>query len=105
MELVITKLYFLVPALLVLGALVKRSKRVPDWCIPFILLVFATVVSLMVLGWTLEGCIQGIFVTGVAVLGNQMFKQLIGKNTAGLSDIDVDAEIQGGVSVDNTEDE
>ena len=65
----------LVPALIVLGKLIKESP-IPDKWIPLILLPFGIVGTMAIVGWTVEGAIQGVLVTGAAVYGNQIYKQL-----------------------------
>lgn len=65
----------LVPALYILGAIIKRTPAVPDWCIPYILLVSGIGGSIALMGVTASAVIQGILVTGAAVLSNQIVKQ------------------------------
>lgn len=66
----------LVPVLLILGQLVKNIKVIPDKFIPLILLPFGVVGAMALGGWTIESAIQGVLVTGCAVYGNQIYKQL-----------------------------
>jgi hypothetical protein len=66
----------LVPVLLILGQIVKNIKVVPDKFIPLILLPFGVVGAMALGGWTIESAIQGVLVTGCAVYGHQIYKQL-----------------------------
>lgn len=66
----------LVPVLLSLGQIVKNIKVIPDKFIPLILLPFGVVGAMALGGWTVQSAIQGILVTGCAVYGNQIYKQL-----------------------------
>jgi hypothetical protein len=66
----------LIPVLLILGQIVKNIKVIPDKFIPLILLPFGVVGAMALGGWTVDGAIQGVLVTGCAVYGNQIYKQL-----------------------------
>lgn len=65
----------LIPALIVLGQIIKVTPIQNKW-IPLILLPFGIVGTMAIVGWTVEGAIQGVLVTGAAVYGNQIYKQL-----------------------------
>ncbi len=71
----------MIPVLYIIGALLKQTPKVPDWTIPFVLLVLgvAGCIALSLRpdsGMTLiDAIIQGVLVTGATVLGNQMIKQ------------------------------
>lgn len=71
----------LIPALLVLGQIFKTVKVIPDRFIPLLLLPAGIVGAGLLMGWTIEAVIQGILVTGTAVYGNQLVKQLAKKDT------------------------
>lgn len=68
--------YILIPALLIIGQIIKNIKVIPDKWIPLILLPLGIVGSMALGGWTFESVLQGILVTGVTVYGNQIYKQL-----------------------------
>ncbi|MEC6747322.1 phage holin family protein [Marinilactibacillus sp. XAAS-LB27] len=66
----------MIPTLYVLGMFMKDSKKLPDWTIPFILLFISLILTpLLIGGFTAENIVQGILVTGAAVLGDQLVKQ------------------------------
>ncbi len=69
-------------ALYVLGMILKRSKRVMDWIIPFVLLGLGVILCVAIYviqspgpEAIIQGFLQGIFATGSAVLVNQLIKQ------------------------------
>ncbi len=66
----------IIPALWIVGKVIKEIPNVPNWIIPFALLVIGIPASMALVGWTVDGAIQGILVTGVAVYGNQIVKQI-----------------------------
>ena len=74
-EYVIEQALVLIPALYVLGMIIKHTQFVKDKYIPVILLVVGIAGAIALLGVTVEAVIQGILVTGVAVFTNQLVKQ------------------------------
>lgn len=64
----------LVPALFIVGELIKKS-AILDKYIPLVLLVLGIVFSVFLLGFNIESVIQGILVTGAAVFVDQVAKQ------------------------------
>lgn len=72
---IIENAVILIPALIVLGQIIKVTP-IPNKWIPLILLPFGIVGTMAIVGWTVEGAIQGVLVTGSAVYGNQIYKQL-----------------------------
>jgi hypothetical protein len=74
-EYVIEQALVLIPALYVLGMIIKHTQFIEDRYIPVILLVVGVIGSIFMLGVTVEAGIQGILVTGVAVFTNQLIKQ------------------------------
>lgn len=66
----------LIPVLMIIGTIIKNIQFIPDKFIPLILLPFG-VVGAMALGeWNVQSAIQGVLVTGAAVYGNQIYKQM-----------------------------
>ena len=66
----------LIPALNVLGLMIKQIERISDKYIPLILLAFGLAGSFLINGLNVQSAIQGVLVTGAAVYGNQVVKQL-----------------------------
>jgi hypothetical protein len=68
---------FIAAGLYVLGSIIKRAPFVPDWLIPWILLICGPIAACLSMegGFIVENVFQGIFVAGAAVLTNQVWKQ------------------------------
>lgn len=66
----------LIPVLIVVGKIIKSTSVIADKWIPLILLPIGIVGAMALGGWTVEAAIQGVLVTGAAVYGNQIVKQL-----------------------------
>jgi len=66
----------LIPALYILGEIIKNTELIKNKYIPVILLIVGCFMSVFMGGFTLaENIIQGILVAGATVLGNQIVKQ------------------------------
>jgi hypothetical protein len=79
MTYIIEKALVLIPALIIIGQIIKNIPNIPDWTIPVALLVVGVPGGMALAGWTVDGAIQGILVTGAAVYGNQIWKQVTNK--------------------------
>lgn len=66
----------LIPVLIIIGLILKKLEFIPDKYIPLILLPLGIVGAMALGGRTFESAIQGVLVTGAAVYGNQIVKQL-----------------------------
>ncbi|WP_338133631.1 phage holin family protein [Clostridium tetani] len=75
MEFITEQAFILVPALYVLGLMLKGTEKIKDWTIPWILLVVGILGSIALIGLNVNAVIQGILTAGVAVFGNQLIKQ------------------------------
>ena len=67
----------LIPAIYVIGAILKGTELVKDKYIPVILLPIGIVLGMILIGFDVNGFIQGVLVTGVAVYANQLVKQTL----------------------------
>lgn len=76
LEYILDKALILIPVLNILGMLLKGIEKIPDKFIPLILLVFGVLGAVALAGFSADAVIQGVLVTGVAVYGNQVVKQL-----------------------------
>lgn len=74
------KAVVLIPALIVIGKIMKSVPAVPCWLIPVFLLVPGVLGTMAMLGWNMDSAIQGVLITGAAVYGNQIWKQVTAKN-------------------------
>lgn len=72
--------FILIPVLLILGQMMKGIQKIPDKWIPLILLPIGIAGALGIMlpagSSIMEAAVQGILVTGAAVYGNQIVKQL-----------------------------
>lgn len=75
-EYIIENALVLVPVLNVIGMIIKNTEKIPDKYIPLILLLFGILGTIAILGLTPHSVVQGVLVTGAAVYGNQIVKQL-----------------------------
>lgn len=66
----------LIPVLVIIGEIIKNIEKIPDKWIPLILLPLGIAGALALGGLSVDSVIQGILVTGAAVYGNQIVKQL-----------------------------
>ena len=75
-EFIIENALILIPVLNIVGAIIKGIEKIPDKYIPLILLGLGILGSVAILGISPESVVQGVLVTGTAVYGNQVVKQL-----------------------------
>lgn len=75
MDFVTEQALILVPALYVLGMMLKNTEKIKDWTIPWILLVVGILGSIALIGLNVNAVIQGILTAGAAVFGDQLVKQ------------------------------
>ena len=66
----------LIPALLIVGRIVKGIEKIPDKWIPLLLLPVGIAGAIALGGLTVDSVVQGVLVTGAAVYGNQVVKQM-----------------------------
>lgn len=66
----------LIPVLLIVGQIIKGIEVIPNKYIPVLLLPIGIIGAMALCGWNIDGVIQGVLVTGAAVYGNQLVKQL-----------------------------
>lgn len=69
--------YSLIPALFLIGVFIKKIPKIPDWIIPFVLMMFGVIGAVLIIGFTIYGIVQGVLVAGAAVYINQLGKQLL----------------------------
>lgn len=66
----------LVPALYILGMIFKGTEKIQDKYIPLILLPIGIAGAIALIGFTVQGFVQGILVVGASVYANQLVKQI-----------------------------
>lgn len=77
---VIDELLFIVPTLWCIGCWLKNTPNIKDWCIPYILSVFSIIGAICVCGLTVQAVANGVVAVGIAVFGNQIYKQTFNKS-------------------------
>ncbi|WP_070121719.1 phage holin family protein [Bacillus marinisedimentorum] len=66
---------FLVPVLWIIGIALKRTPKVPDWMIIWILFFVSLALAVFSFGFTPDAVVNAIIAAGVAVFGHQLVKQ------------------------------
>lgn len=74
-EFIIGDALILIPALLIVGKILKELVIFPDKWIPLCLLPLGIAGAIGLIGFSLKAGIQGVLITGAAVYGNQIIKQ------------------------------
>ena len=67
----------LIPVIYVIGVILKGTELIKDKYIPVILLPIGVILAMLLVGFNVNGFIQGVLVTGVAVYANQLVKQTL----------------------------
>lgn len=80
LDYIIKEALIIIPVLWILGAFLKKTPKVEDWTIPWVLLVIGILLSVGIIGFTVDAAVQGVLVAGAAVLGHQLFKQTVNRN-------------------------
>ncbi|MBB6446057.1 phage holin family protein [Bacillus benzoevorans] len=69
--------FILVPALYFIGLFLKQTPQLPPWIHPWILMAFAILACMLHYGWAIESAVQGILVTGVAVISRDIIENTL----------------------------
>lgn len=77
MSFISKEVLILVAVIYALGMMLKGTKKIADWLIPWILLGLALGFSFGMLGITVNAVIQAVLVTAAAVYTNQLLKQTV----------------------------
>jgi len=80
LALITEQLLPLTVALIVIGFIVKQIPGIPNWTIPAALTLVGAVGAMAILGWTVSAALRGIIAAGLAVFGNQFWKQFMDKS-------------------------
>jgi len=75
MKYISSEALILIPALYVVGMILKNTPKFKDWLIPYVLLALGVMGAVGILGFNVKAVIQGILVTGTTVFTNQLIKQ------------------------------
>lgn len=74
-EFLIEEAFVVVASLWIIGVFIKELPFDKEWLIPFLLLPLGIVGTTALMGVNAEAILQGVIVTGIAVLGHQMYTQ------------------------------
>ena len=72
MQYIIGDALIIVPVLWIVGTFLKKTPNVPDWTIPWVLTACGVAASIAIMGVNVEAVLQGILVSGAAVLVHQL---------------------------------
>lgn len=76
LKFIVEEALVMIPALWVLGAIIKHTEVIADKWIPLILLGVSMILSPLVIGgYSATSIVQAILVAGGSVLGHQLVKQ------------------------------
>lgn len=73
---IVSNALIIIPVLNILGRILKGIEKFPDKFIPVLLLPVGILCALLLCGFSVDSLVQGILVTGAAVYGHQLFKQM-----------------------------
>lgn len=69
----------IIPAIYIIGMIIRKTDKIPNKYIPIILLPLGILGAMGIMGFTVKAAIQGILITGAAVYGDQVYKQMTKK--------------------------
>ncbi|WP_200805911.1 phage holin family protein [Desulfonispora thiosulfatigenes] len=75
MNYIIKEAYILIPALWIVGTFLKRTPKVQDWTIVWVVIILGITGAVGMLGFSVNSVAQGIIIAGISVLGHQVVKQ------------------------------
>lgn len=73
------QLLILVAALYVIGMFLKKTPKIVDWSIPWILIILGIGFSISILGVNPTSILQGVICAFCSVGANQLVKQTVNK--------------------------
>lgn len=74
-EYLATEILILIPVLWILGYFLKKTPKFPSWLVVWVLVTIGILASLFLIGFDVNGVIQGILAAGVSALGYDLFNQ------------------------------
>lgn len=74
-ELIDPSFILVVAACWVIGFTLKRTPKVPDWTIVYVVTIVAIVFTSFLVGLSVNSVIQGVLCGAFSVYGNQIWKQ------------------------------
>ncbi|MCQ6277091.1 holin [Bacillus sp. V3B] len=64
--------FILIPVLYIIGVFLRQTPCIPLWCHAWIKLLFAVISCLLYYGFEIQSVVQGILVTGAAVMSRDL---------------------------------
>ena len=77
---IVKEAYILIPVLYVIGLMLKKTPKLADWLIPWILLALGMVGGFFLSDMQFKGLLQGVLVAGFTVFSHQIYKQTKGNS-------------------------
>ena len=72
-----TDAFILIPVLYVIGLLLRQTPYLPKWSYAWIQMLFAVISCLLYYGLEIQSVVQGILVTGVAMISTDVLHNTI----------------------------
>lgn len=66
----------LIPALYIIGLIIKGTEKIANKYIPLVLLPLGIVGAIALMDLSAKSVVQGVLITGVTVYGDQILKQM-----------------------------
>ena len=76
LDYIVSNALILIPVLMIIGMILKNIQVIPDKWIPLILLPLGIGGAMGLMGVHMDAVVQGVLVTGAAVYGHQIAKQM-----------------------------
>lgn len=73
---IVNEALILIPALYIVGEIITKTDKIPNKYIPLILLPLGILGAFGLMGLSVQAAVQGVLITGAAVYGNQLYKQM-----------------------------
>lgn len=67
--------YIVSVVLFIIGLFLKKTPRIPNWSIPYILSIIGIVLCNLILSLGIDATLQGILSAGIAVYAHQLYKE------------------------------
>ena len=67
--------YIVSVVLFIIGLFLKKTPRIPNWSIPYILSIIGIVLCNLILSLGIDTTLQGILSAGIAVYAHQLYKE------------------------------
>lgn len=76
-QLIDPRLFMVVATCWVIGYVLKQTPKIPNWSIPYAVIIVSILFTAELIGWSVESIIQGILAGAFSVFGHQTVKQTL----------------------------